>query len=150
MLPSILLSILYPIAGVIAMGFAYRYLGKRSPSLAKDFLMLPVCCGIIVLALTLLFWPVYILGFLALHRHHPDPPVPPTAPPSRDAQESASSHLGAEGHAHTDLTPAGLIDLDGKIHEALSIDGFIPAGTAIRVVEQDSLALKVETIPEKS
>ena len=142
---SIPLGILYPIAGVIAMGFTHGYLRKRSPSLVEDFLMIPAC-SLVLLVLSLLLWPIYILGFLFLHRHFPDQSTPqaPSAP-----QESPTSHLGAEGHAHTDLTPAGSINLDGNVLDALSIDGFIEAGTAIRIVEQDSLALKVETIPEK-
>jgi membrane protein implicated in regulation of membrane protease activity len=52
--------------------------------------------------------------------------------------------LDREGIVGKDLRPSGTIIIDGTSHEATSAQGFIPAGTPVTVVDQDSLRVRVQ------
>ncbi len=56
-------------------------------------------------------------------------------------QESLVGKIGA---AYTVLRPSGKVEIDGKIHDAFTRGDFIDAGTAIKVISQESNTLKVK------
>ncbi len=51
---------------------------------------------------------------------------------------------GKTGVANTDLRPSGTIEIEGKFYDAMAKDGFIEAGTKIRVVEVKMAQLYVK------
>ena len=64
-----------------------------------------------------------------------------------DARDAAATSLvGHEGTVVTDLRPVGTCLIDGRRRECLSDTGIIRAGTAIRVVVDDGMQLKVRPV----
>jgi len=61
-------------------------------------------------------------------------------PPSR-------VEAGARGRALTPLRPAGRVEIDGEPHDARSSGAFLPAGAAVRVLEQRGATLLVTALP---
>ncbi|MCS7172523.1 MAG: nodulation protein NfeD [Armatimonadetes bacterium] len=51
--------------------------------------------------------------------------------------------LGAVGEARSELTPQGVVFVQGELWTAESVDGRIPEGSRVRVVEVEGLRLKV-------
>jgi len=51
--------------------------------------------------------------------------------------------LGAVGEARSELTPQGVVFVQGELWTAESVDGRIPEGARVRVVEVEGLRLKV-------
>jgi membrane-bound serine protease (ClpP class) len=51
--------------------------------------------------------------------------------------------IGQTGRARTALDPKGMVFVESALWEATSVDGPIPAGEAIEVVEMDGLRLRV-------
>lgn len=61
------------------------------------------------------------------------PGGPPVSPePERIA---ATTELGAEGVARSDLRPAGNAEIDGRLVDVLTDGAWLPAGTRIRVIQ---------------
>lgn len=58
------------------------------------------------------------------------------------ANETAAL-TGREGVAITPLMPTGQIEIDGKRHEALSIDGHVPKGARLKVTGSQNFSLTV-------
>ena len=73
---------------------------------------------------------------------------------ARDDQEgySASSFdrtaMGKIAEVYTDLKPGGYILIDGKKHQAQSIDGYVPKGRQVKVIDGTAESLIVETFIE--
>lgn len=51
--------------------------------------------------------------------------------------------VGATGTVVSDLRPVGMVNIDGTRYEALSMAGFVPAGTKVKVVVVESNQIKV-------
>jgi len=64
---------------------------------------------------------------------------------SNQARAEASI-IGKEGTALTRLNPSGKVAIDGQSYEAHSIDGYIDAGTPIRVTGQDNFKLIIQKL----
>ena len=60
------------------------------------------------------------------------------------SSERHTTLIGAEGLAHTDLRPAGKIEINGVIYDATALTGYIIAGTEIVVVMQTIAQLTVK------
>lgn len=52
--------------------------------------------------------------------------------------------VGALGEARSDLAPNGVVFVQGELWTAESVNGLIPAGTRVRVVDVEGLRLKVQ------
>ena len=52
-------------------------------------------------------------------------------------------HIGRDAVAVTDLRPAGKVMIDGERHDAVSVEGFIEAGTPVTVVRHENAQLYV-------
>jgi len=63
------------------------------------------------------------------------------------ATTAAATLSGREGVALTTLKPTGQIEIDGKRHEARSLDGQIERGTRVKVVGAENFSLTVTTLP---
>jgi membrane-bound serine protease (ClpP class) len=64
------------------------------------------------------------------------------------AAATASATLaGREGLALTTLKPTGQIEIDGKRHEARSLDGQIERGTRVKVAGAENFSLTVTKLP---
>jgi membrane-bound serine protease (ClpP class) len=61
----------------------------------------------------------------------------------RRSKAGAEGMIGQFGVADTDLSPAGKVILGGELWKAESLEGDIPAGTAVRVEGEEGLTLKV-------
>ena len=61
----------------------------------------------------------------------------------RRAKTGAEGLIGQAGRAETELAPAGKVSLGGELWKAESLDGTLPAGTAVRVESAEGLTLKV-------
>jgi membrane-bound serine protease (ClpP class) len=61
---------------------------------------------------------------------------------SQPAAESATL-TGREGVVVTPLVPTGQIEIDGRRHEAQSLDGRLPAGTRVKVTGAQNFSLTV-------
>ena len=59
------------------------------------------------------------------------------------SKAGADGMIGQPGIADTDLNPNGSVTLLGELWKAESLEGNIPAGTAVRVEQSDGLTLKV-------
>ncbi len=105
-----------------------------------------------------LYLSLGLLGSLAfvllLGRFLPDIPMlrslvalkslPAGAAPDAAAE---SGLAGMTGEALTDLRPSGTVMVAGRKRDAVSRHGLIPAGSAVRVLE-DGMTLKVETLSD--
>jgi membrane-bound serine protease (ClpP class) len=60
------------------------------------------------------------------------------------SSEQYHSLIGTEGVAHTDLRPAGKIEIGGVIYDATAITGYITAGKQVIVVSQTLAQLTVK------
>jgi membrane-bound serine protease (ClpP class) len=60
------------------------------------------------------------------------------------SSERHTTLIGVEGLAHTDLRPAGKIEINGVIYDATALTGYIIAGTEIVVVMQTIAQLTVK------
>jgi len=54
--------------------------------------------------------------------------------------------VGREGIAYTVLRPSGKVEIDGDIHDATAMSGFIDKGEAVRVVKHETAQLFVRKI----
>jgi membrane-bound ClpP family serine protease len=54
-----------------------------------------------------------------------------------------TSMIGTIGRTETDLTPEGMIKIDGELWEARSLEGSIETNAEVTVVSQDNLKLAV-------
>lgn len=54
-----------------------------------------------------------------------------------------TSMVGTIGRTETDLTPEGMIKIDGELWEARSVEGSIETNAEVTVVSQDNLKLAV-------
>jgi membrane-bound ClpP family serine protease len=54
-----------------------------------------------------------------------------------------TSMVGTIGRTETDLTPEGMIKIDGELWEARSLEGSIETNAEVTVVSQDNLKLAV-------
>ena len=61
----------------------------------------------------------------------------------RRAKTGAEGLIGQAGTAETELAPAGRVSLGGELWKAVSLDGTLPAGTAVKVESTEGLTLKV-------
>jgi membrane-bound serine protease (ClpP class) len=61
---------------------------------------------------------------------------------SQPAAEAATL-TGREGVVVTPLVPTGQIEIDGRRHEAQSLDGRLPAGTRVKVTGAQNFSLTV-------
>lgn len=61
----------------------------------------------------------------------------------RRAKTGAEGLIGQAGTAETELAPAGKVSLGGELWKAESLEGTLPAGTAVRVESTEGLTLKV-------
>ena len=59
---------------------------------------------------------------------------------------SPRSKVGSEGVAATDLRPGGKITIDGERFDAVAVDGYIEAGTPVKVVRHENAQLYVSRI----
>jgi membrane-bound serine protease (ClpP class) len=59
------------------------------------------------------------------------------------APKDQSALIGEEGVAVTPLRPAGIVKIDGKRVDAVSVGGFIAAGTPLVVVEVEGARVVV-------
>jgi membrane-bound serine protease (ClpP class) len=60
------------------------------------------------------------------------------------SSEQYHSLIGAEGVAHTDLRPAGKIEIGGVVYDATALTGYITAGKQVIVVSQTLAQLTVK------
>ena len=61
----------------------------------------------------------------------------------RRSKAGAEGMIGQSGVADTELNPSGTVALGGELWKAESLEAKIPAGTAVQVVGEDGLTLKV-------
>lgn len=59
---------------------------------------------------------------------------------------SVSAYIGREAKALTDLHPSGKIEIDGEMVDAVSIRGYIEAGSMVKVVRHENAQLYVTPI----
>lgn len=93
----------------------------------------PWAIGVMTAGLLGLFL-IAVRGTILAHRERP-------AQLSRPAQ--LPELIGAIGFAQTELTPKGTVHVLGEDWSAESLEGQIPAGTRVRVVEAEGLLLRV-------
>lgn len=55
-----------------------------------------------------------------------------------------SYYVGLEGHAVTDMRPAGKVEVNGEEMDAVAIRGFIDAGTRVKIVKYENAQLYVK------
>lgn len=58
------------------------------------------------------------------------------------------SAIGAIGMVTSDLKPGGHIMIDGKVHQAISISGYIQKGTRVKVIRGEGESLVVKKLEE--
>jgi len=56
------------------------------------------------------------------------------------------SLIGSVGIAHTDMRPAGKVEIDSQLHDATAETGFITKGTSVKVISYSGAQLKVRSI----
>ena len=61
----------------------------------------------------------------------------------RRPKTGAEGLIGQAGTAETELAPAGRVSLGGELWKAVSLDGTLPAGTAVKVESTEGLTLRV-------
>lgn len=61
-------------------------------------------------------------------------------------EDNKSPGKGFPGIAATDLQPAGKVEIDGEIYEAIAITGFVKRGTKVEVVHFQNIQLFVRKI----
>lgn len=61
----------------------------------------------------------------------------------KSVDEPADTLLGAKGFALAQLTPSGLVKIDGTHYEAIAETGFIEKGSEVEVVAKDAFRLVV-------
>lgn len=59
---------------------------------------------------------------------------------------SPTYYIGFEGTATTDMRPAGKVEIDGKILDAVAMYGFIYAGTRVRVEKYENAQIYVKEV----
>lgn len=57
--------------------------------------------------------------------------------------------IGKIAEVYTDLKPGGYILIEGKKHQAQSIDGYVPKGRKVKVIDGTAESLIVETCIEE-
>jgi len=65
----------------------------------------------------------------------------------RRSKAGADGMIGQSGVADTELNPSGTVALSGELWKAESLEGDIPAGTAVEVAGAEGLTLKVKRKP---
>ena len=71
--------------------------------------------------------------------------------PTRNAkQEPVDEMIGRVGHAVTQLTPSGIVQIDGERHTATATDQFVDTGAPIRVMSVARHGLVVEPYEDDS
>jgi len=66
---------------------------------------------------------------------------------ARAAADGFVALVGRRGVAHTDLRPAGKIEIDGRLLDAVTEAEFLPLGEGVEVVEASGLRLVVRRAP---
>lgn len=57
-----------------------------------------------------------------------------------------ASHIGHEGAAVTDMRPAGKIEIEGEVLDAVAMQGFINAGARVKVVKYENAQVYVREV----
>ncbi len=63
-----------------------------------------------------------------------------------NAKRAREGLAGAEGVALTDMRPSGVVQIDGKRHDAIAVGGIVDRGSPVRVVRADGLTIEVREI----
>ena len=63
--------------------------------------------------------------------------------------KTISEHIGKIGTTLTDMRPSGKIAIDGETYDAVSTDGFIEAGTKVKIVRHVNAQLYVTVFSDK-
>lgn len=102
--------------------------------------------GAVVVTVLLAFWLTSEHGPRWIRRHTELDRALETDQGYIGVDMSMARHVGSEGIAATDLRPGGKVDIDGERYDAVSLDGYIEAGTPVRVRRHANAQLYVARI----
>lgn len=57
-----------------------------------------------------------------------------------------TNYIGLEGAAVTDMRPAGKVEINGEVLDAVAVRGFIHAGARVRVMKYENAQIYVSEI----
>ena len=98
------------------------------------------------LFLCLPFWPLFVIGALAIkctekyHLNNQD---------EIDSNDSEDELIGRVAMVANDLRPSGTVLIDGKSYSALSLGPVIESGVKVKVVKKEGFSLGVAEIEGK-
>ncbi len=136
-MPGVVLTILGSIAMLVATSMAFSQYGVSGGLLAFG-------CGAVLLTIAL-----YIeYGVLPKTRYGKRFFLHAEVHGTSQAKTSDLATLaGKEGVAITPLKPTGQIEVDGRRHEALSLDGHLSPGDRVRITGAQNFSLTVTKLP---
>jgi membrane-bound ClpP family serine protease len=124
------------VAGVFILGYVSRY----HKGLWLGTLQEP--SGVLFWIVWIALWPLVLILFYLLRL---PPPTPEDMDQAAHTLKLTNPHvsIGSIGTASSDLSPCGIVMIDGHRHEARTEEGFIDAGQEVVVKGQEQQTLVV-------
>lgn len=104
--------------------------------------------GGLLLILALFFFMVPEILFTIIDGDVSKKGSPSTHANLPEGEEELKSLVGRSGRSESPLQLAGKIEVDGKLYEAISDDGFVERGTDVRVMDIRGKVVVVERIED--
>ena len=129
---------------LVCLGIAIWQHNKGNEEASDGFLVL--FCDPITIFLALPFWPVILIGALAIKGTGK---YELSNKEAIDKKFSQHDLVGKIGVVKRELRPSGTVVIDDEVYDSLSIDGIIQSGARVKVLKKEGFSLNVVEVVEE-